>query len=320
MPSREHDGTGNALAFVTAEQNDDSWLEGGFYGVASSKPRLQELAGNGGTVWVVVSRPHPDGGRMYTISMRLENCASKISRIDPETNEPRLFDAPLVKPFADWKPSRFGEYVVRGNVLQSKLIAANDAKLLLMSLRFVPFKPLKGPSPASISNSLRPSRELSEDDVQLLKEYADLADRWSVFISYKSEDSYRGEICGTLDMAGALSDFLQAYGVNVFRDKEKLRAGDKWPEVLKLAVERARCVVLLIGAHTHESDWVRREIDHARQKDVRVIPVLFRGNVKQWATQSEIKLASVHAVKAADMDDTDVFKKILRDLPGPKLS
>lgn len=118
-------------------------------------------------------------------------------------------------------------------------------------------------------------------DVKLLQDYGAETDRWSVFVSYQRTDN-------DTKIARRLSTALQSQGVNVFRDQKALQAGQKWWPTLKRAIARARRLVIVIGRTTHESTWVKREVRHALQKGVNVIPLLcYAGH--GWEQPSTLK-------------------------------
>lgn len=79
---------------------------------------------------------------------------------------------------------------------------------------------------------------------------------------------------------------------SVFMDSQTIEAGDDWPERIRIALDRSRYVLVLIGLQwlhagmdqwgrrriDYEDDWVRQEIVHAlREKHKTVIPVLVSG-------------------------------------------
>ena len=112
--------TGAALAIARWEDNRKDWLEGDYFGLTSKRTDLQDLVGDGGTLWIVVSRAQRPGSRTYSLSFRLEGCKKHNYK----------------------KPSRFGRYGVVGDPARSTLFASNDARLLLLSLRFDPVLPI----------------------------------------------------------------------------------------------------------------------------------------------------------------------------------
>lgn len=118
--SRKPCKMGHALAIARWEDNRKSWLDGDFFGLTSKRTDLQDLVGDGGTLWIVVSRQQPSGRRNYSLSFRLDKCKAHTYR----------------------KPGRFGPYAVVGDPARSTLFASNDATLLLLSLRFDPFSPI----------------------------------------------------------------------------------------------------------------------------------------------------------------------------------
>lgn len=259
-PSR----SGHAIVLASWENNSEQWLDGRFFELRSKKPWLQETVGNGGTLWIVVSRP-TSGGRLYTVSFRLNECRSHTYR----------------------ETVKFGCFAVLGDKKRSKFFAAADARLLLLALRFEPTLPISGPADNQVSNSIRVPRCLSPSDVQLLEDNVARWDRWSAFISYRHD--------GELKLADALSDALQRAGISVFRDLEGLRGGDRWWPTLKRAITRSQRLIVLIGPTTHESIWVRREIQHALDNGVWVVPLLAGGKFDSWGTLSK-QLATRHAL------------------------
>ena len=239
----------HALAIARWEDNHQDWLEGNYLGLISKKPRLQQIVGEGGTLWIILSRPKPGSGRVNSLSFRLNNC--RIVTYD--------------------QPTKFGQYAVLGDPLYSTVFASNDAKLLLLGLRFNPYHPIE--KPGRIAQSIQTPRCLNKDDIRLLEEFAAAADRWSVFISYQHAD---------IRTAERLSKTLVQSGVNVFRDKEALRAGEKWWPALEHAIIRSRYFVVLLGKETHRSLWVRREIQVAMDHGIRIIPVLMGAALENW--------------------------------------
>ncbi len=271
--------TGHALAIARWEDNREEWLRGGFYGLAAKVPDLQQMVGNGGTLWIVVSRRRTNGRRLYTLSFRLDQCRKKTYV----------------------KGGKFGKFAVVGNPNNSTLFATNDSRLLLMSLRFDPYRPIK--SEHVIGKSIQTARCLSHNDIELLENHAGAVDQWSVFISYKRDDA---------SLAGQLSEALQREGINVFRDQEALRGGQMWASVLENAVSRSRCLVLLMGAKTHESAWVKRELKYALDNNVRVIPVLAGGKLNKW--DDFPNLSGIQEINRADSSWSDFVGKILKAL------
>jgi hypothetical protein len=260
--------TNQAIVLASWEKNSKAWRDGKFFELRSNKRRLQETAGGRGTLWIVVSRPASEG-RLYTVSFRLNECQSKT------------YDT----------AGKFGRFAVVGDRDRSEFFATADARLLLLALRFDPVRPINGPADNQVSNSLRVPRCLNPSDVQLLEENAARSDRWSVFISYQRREN--------LELATTLSEALQREGVSVFRDQEGLRGGDKWWPVIQRTISRSQRLVLLIGRTTHESTWVRKEVEHAFDNGVRVIPILSGGDFQSWGEPGK-RLSSLHALNMSD--------------------
>lgn len=252
--SRKPCATGHALAIARWEENHKSWLEGDYFGLRSRRTDLQDLIGDGGTLWIIVSR-QAKGHRIYSLTFRLEECRRH------DYDEDGLF----------------GKYGVVGDPNRSTLYASNDARLLLLSLRFDPPLPIDDEKDrlSVVGQSIQRPRCLNTADVKLLEDFGAEVDRWSVFVSYEHTDADER-------IATRLSKTLQREGISVFRDKEALRAGDEWWPALKRAIGRARLLVVVIGRTTHDSDWVKREVQHAIRGGVNVIPVLAGGTLDHW--------------------------------------
>ena len=271
-----------ALAIARWEDNHEGWREGNYLGLISKKPYLQQIVGEEGILWIVVSRAKPGDGRVYSLSFRLNNCRMKT------------YD----------QATTFGKYAVMGDPSQSIVFASNDAKLLLLSLRFDPYLPIKQPN--LIGQSIQRPRCLNKQDIKLLEDYAVATDRWSVFISYQNADTR---------IAEQLSGTLMQYGVNVFRDKDALRGGEQWWPALEHAIKRSRFFVVLLGEETHHSIWVRREIKVALENGIRVIPVLAGTDLDNWRDHPE--LLKWHALSLRPGNWTLFMEQLLGAIGSP---
>jgi hypothetical protein len=172
---------------------------------------------------------------------------------------------------------------VIGDKHRSDLFAANDAKLLLLALRFDPFRPIQNPE--TIGQAIQTPRCLNQSDIDLLEDYAGSAQQWTVFLSYRRSDQL---------FATRLADSLRSLGLSVFRDQESLRGGSEWRESIDNAIEGARDVVVLLGPKTHGSEEVRRELEHAFKCGTPVIPVLVGGDLGAWTDMP--RLRALHAL------------------------
>lgn len=269
----------NVLAIARWEDNEARWLKGDFFGFASKTPYLQKIVGQGGTLWLVVSRKMSNGRRQYRLMFKFVDC--RLETYDEN--------------------SRFGRYVVLGDPNKSVLYASNNSELLLMSLRFSPSLPIK--DVGKIGNSIQRPRILSKSDVGLLENQMLNIDRWSVFLSYKSDDSIQ---------ANKLYSLLTQLGINLFQDHVSIKAGSDWQRVLLDAVSRSRCLVILIGEKTHQSDWVKKEVHYAISNRVPIIPVLIGGSLNNW--QGIAKLPQIQSIKGAGKSLTDVAQEIVLSL------
>ena len=63
MVGRASSSDSVALALARVEDNRERWLQGHHFELCSHRTLLQNWVGDGGTLWVVVSRPGREGGR-----------------------------------------------------------------------------------------------------------------------------------------------------------------------------------------------------------------------------------------------------------------
>ena len=105
-----------------------------------------------------------------------------------------------------------------------------------------------------------------------------------LFINYRKKD--------TVVLADGLHRMLRdAFGDVVFLDSSQLEKGAQFPPLIEQALDKAICMLVLIGEqwlHQHDErtgvrrldlpdDWVRREIERALARNISVIPVLAPG-------------------------------------------
>lgn len=103
----------------------------------------------------------------------------------------------------------------------------------------------------------------------------------SIFISYRRRD-------GSAIARWLAETIEQNFGkATVFVDTEAIESGDHWPARLEEALKKSSVMIVLIGpewlrAHDefgsrrldNPKDWVRKEIAHALENQLKIIPVL----------------------------------------------
>ncbi len=83
-----------------------------------------------------------------------------------------------------------------------------------------------------------------------------------VFVSYKSEEK---------GLAGLLVAQLEILGFSVWWDG-KLAPGDAYQRTINENLARAKSVIVIWSSASIESDWVRSEAEHARERNV-IVPI-----------------------------------------------
>ncbi len=86
-----------------------------------------------------------------------------------------------------------------------------------------------------------------------------------IFISYQRRPS--------AILATFLHEKLQQYGIEAYVDTRRVDTGGHFPDRLVGAIEASDVFVCLVADTTFESDWVRREIEHACKLGKILIPV-----------------------------------------------
>jgi hypothetical protein len=221
-------------------------LKGDFAELRSKRRALQELVGWGGTLWIIVSRARR-GRRLYSLTFKLVACEA-------------------------WDYERagdFGRFAVVGDRDRSAYFASNDAELLLMSLRFKGFRPIR--SVNVIGQSIQTPRRLTAADVALLNRYSKQSDRWSAFVSHSRKDGSA--------VARRLVKGLERTGISTFGDEERLIVGTDFPRKIRRAVQSCRYFLILVSSESANSDWMSRELEWAlgSKHPPRIVPIVLPG-------------------------------------------
>src|SRR5437773_406572 len=88
----------------------------------------------------------------------------------------------------------------------------------------------------------------------------------TVFVSYRRRES--------ATLATLFAREMEARGIkNVFVDTRVTDGAGPFPNRLLAAIEACQVFVCLLGAETLNSDWVRKEIEHAHTLGKPMLPV-----------------------------------------------
>lgn len=132
-----------------------------------------------------------------------------------------------------------------------------------------------------------------------------------VFISYVREDSLE---------VNRLTEELSAAGVSIWLDREEIRAGTRWKQVIRKAIQEGDFFLACFSSHyyrrvaTHMAEELRLAIDHLRKiPDGRTwfIPVLLDECPPPESSISDYEtLADLEQVRLYDDWDTGILKLI----------
>ena len=282
----------NALAVAVYERNINAWRSpdrgSGSPTLLSRGCNLQSMVGDGGTLWIIMSRPGANKSRLYSLTYKLVACQRFIAR--------------------GTAARKFGKHGVRGNPVSSSFYPTNDARLVLMSLRFPAHRPV--PSLSRINQYLRFPRYLSYEDVCLLEEYAERhIDRRSVFVSYARADAR---------YAIDLKDALERRGISVFRDEDSILSGQNWRQGIAHAIEHAMYFVVLCSPISASSVEVWNEIEQAMKRrsiakgsEYTIVPIFLTGSSLDDEAWSE--LTKFEARSWIEDDPEPLFERLAAD-------
>lgn len=92
---------------------------------------------------------------------------------------------------------------------------------------------------------------------------------FDVFLSYCRRD---------LDMMEPIRQLLEAEGLSIWVDRERIQLGTKsWSEAIQTALRQAQAVVVLFSPDACASEWVTEELAFSQTHKKPIFPVLLRG-------------------------------------------
>lgn len=86
-----------------------------------------------------------------------------------------------------------------------------------------------------------------------------------VFISYSKHDR---------TIATSLKTELEKYGADIFIDYARIKAGEDFPDRLRLEIDKSDYFLYLVSNHSIESRWVQAEVEYAYNSDKYIIPIM----------------------------------------------
>jgi len=104
----------------------------------------------------------------------------------------------------------------------------------------------------------------------------------SIFISYAHRDGG--------NLALRLNDDLKSFGFDVWLDKHRLKAGDRWTNEIENALDHAEVVLALLSEGSFASDTCRAEQNWALDAGKHVIPVKVQSNYRV-----QLRLHALHS-------------------------
>ena len=93
-----------------------------------------------------------------------------------------------------------------------------------------------------------------------------LATEGHIFLSYSREDR---------DYVTKLANWLEGHGVVVWFDHD-IDYGVKWEDEIINKLDSSAVVLVVMSDSSRKSDWVSKEIDHAKKQKLRIYPLLLK--------------------------------------------
>ncbi|GIK63645.1 MAG: hypothetical protein BroJett018_14390 [Chloroflexota bacterium] len=91
-----------------------------------------------------------------------------------------------------------------------------------------------------------------------------------LFISYSKKD---------IDFARNLKKSLNDAGFDVWMDESEIHPGQVWDDVLQQNVLSSSALLVVMSSNSRKSDWVKNEVELAREKKIPIFPILLEGEV-----------------------------------------
>ncbi len=93
-----------------------------------------------------------------------------------------------------------------------------------------------------------------------------------IFLSYSRKD---------IDAMSRVRDTLRAEGFTVWTDENLTPGTPQWDRAIQNAIANASAVVVLLSPSSNASEWVANEVAYARTHNVRIFPILIRGEERE---------------------------------------
>lgn len=94
-----------------------------------------------------------------------------------------------------------------------------------------------------------------------------------------------------------VASYFRNNGVEVWVDEHLEPGTPDWQKAIQNAIKNASCVVVILSPDSAESEWVGKELEFSKIHDLRIFPILARGDDKNTA------LLSLMGIQRTDIRD-----------------
>jgi formylglycine-generating enzyme required for sulfatase activity len=125
-----------------------------------------------------------------------------------------------------------------------------------------------------------------------------------IFISYQSNDRL---------YVNSLKDALRSNGYDVWLDASNLPGSPDWEDEIRVAIENAFVLLIVMTPTAEESKWVRREKHYADNLNKPIIPLLREG--KMWFSLLDMQFVDARNVTEANPVPSALYAALFRYVP-----
>jgi hypothetical protein len=113
------------------------------------------------------------------------------------------------------------------------------------------------------------------------------ARRKRIFMIYAHKDKEKAKLIQ--------SEFRKYTGIQIQSDDEVINIGDNIRDEIKKQIEYSDNVIIILSKNTNESDWIKKEIEIAKERNIKIIPIIIDDS-KPPKELDDLKYANIDEV------------------------
>src|SRR5690242_14844449 len=116
--------------------------------------------------------------------------------------------------------------------------------------------------------------------------------KFQIFLSYSRRDTQFMQL---------ILQTLRVAGFQVWVDINLTPGTPSWASEVEKALDNTRCVVVLLSPSAKKSEWVKRELEYAHLRKIRIFPILVRGTARE---SIPLSVAGTHYIDLRKEENT----------------